>query len=87
VTRAICHASQHPNSRRWCGQPFIAKAGLYLAGLDCVSRILMVYAIGLDGAVVSHHEVISIPTIFERRDICTGAGCGGDPAQCTCDSS
>src|SRR5437879_7241729 len=42
----------------------IAKQDCILAGLGCVSRILDVYAM-LDGAVVSHHEVISHPEIFD----------------------
>ena len=42
----------------------IAKEDCILAGLGCVPRILDVYA-ALDGAVTSHYEVTSHPSIFD----------------------
>src|SRR6202451_280138 len=42
----------------------IAKQECILAGVGCVPRILDVYA-ALDGAVTSHHEVTSHPSIFD----------------------
>ncbi len=42
----------------------IAKQECILAGLGCVPRILDVYA-ALDGAVISHYEVTSHPSIFD----------------------
>src|SRR6202522_3936759 len=42
----------------------IAKQECILAGLGCVPRILDVYA-ALDGAVTSHYEVTSHPSIFD----------------------
>src|SRR5258708_12452913 len=42
----------------------LAKQECILAGLGCVSRILDVYA-ALDGAVTSHYEVTSHPSIFD----------------------
>src|ERR1035438_8494549 len=41
----------------------IAKQECILAGIGCVARILDVYA-ALDGAVTSHYEVTSHPSIF-----------------------
>lgn len=42
-----------------------------MAGLGCVSRILDVYA-ALDGAVTSHYEVTSHPSIFDGVRVKTG---------------
>ncbi len=42
----------------------LAKQECILAGLGCVPRILDVYA-ALDGAVTSHYEVTSHPSIFD----------------------
>jgi nicotinate-nucleotide pyrophosphorylase (carboxylating) len=42
----------------------IAKQECILAGLGCIPRILDVYA-ALDGAVTSHYEVTSHPSIFD----------------------
>ena len=42
----------------------IAKQSCILAGLGCVPRILDAYA-ALDGAVTSHFEVTSHPSIFD----------------------
>jgi nicotinate-nucleotide pyrophosphorylase (carboxylating) len=42
----------------------LAKQDCVLAGVGCIARILDVYA-ALDGAVVSHYEVISHPEIFD----------------------
>jgi nicotinate-nucleotide pyrophosphorylase (carboxylating) len=42
----------------------IAKQDCILAGLGCIPRILDVYA-ALDGAVTSHYEVTSHPSIFD----------------------
>jgi len=55
---ASSYACIDPNQRG--AATIIAKQDCILAGLGCVSRILDVYAM-LDGAVVSHHEVISHP--------------------------
>src|SRR6476660_4800094 len=59
---ATSYACIDPNQRG--AATVIAKQDCILAGLGCVSRILDVYAM-LDGAVVSHHEVISHPEIFD----------------------
>src|SRR5437588_10666715 len=59
---ASSYACIDPNQRG--AATVIAKQDCILAGLGCVSRILDVYAM-LDGAVVSHHEVISHPEIFD----------------------
>ena len=42
----------------------VAKQECILAGLGCIPRILDVYAV-LDGAVTSHYEVTSHPSIFD----------------------
>ncbi len=42
----------------------LVKQDCILAGIGCIPRILDVYA-GLDGAVVSHYEVTSHPSIFD----------------------
>ena len=42
----------------------VAKQECILAGLGCIPRILDVYA-ALDGAVTSHYEVTSHPSIFD----------------------
>src|SRR6202142_4496822 len=42
----------------------VAKQECILAGLGCIPRILDVYA-ALDGAVTSHYEVASHPSIFD----------------------
>jgi nicotinate-nucleotide pyrophosphorylase (carboxylating) len=42
----------------------LVKQECVLAGIGCISRILDVYA-ALDGAVVSHYEVVSHPEIFD----------------------
>src|SRR5437870_1239656 len=59
--RSAC-ACIDPNQRG--AATIIAKQDCSLAGLGSVARILDVYAM-LDGAVVSHHEVISHPEIFD----------------------
>src|SRR2546428_1913679 len=59
---ASSYACIDPNQRG--AATIVAKQDCILAGLGCVSRILDVYAL-LDGAVVSHHEVISHPEIFD----------------------
>src|SRR3989441_4789580 len=59
---ASSYACIDPNQRG--AATIVAKQDCILAGLGCVSRILDVYAM-LDGAVVSHHEVISHPEIFD----------------------
>src|SRR5205809_4253653 len=59
---ASSYACIDPNQRG--AATIIAKQDCILAGLGCVARILDVYAM-LDGAVVSHHEVISHPEIFD----------------------
>src|SRR5882762_1946793 len=42
----------------------LVKQECILAGLGCINRILDVYA-ALDGAVISHYDVISHPEIFD----------------------
>jgi nicotinate-nucleotide pyrophosphorylase (carboxylating) len=42
----------------------LVKQECILAGLGCINRILDVYA-ALDGAVISHYEVISHPEVFD----------------------
>ena len=42
----------------------LAKQDCVLAGVDCIARILDVYA-ALDGAVVSHYGISSHPSIFD----------------------
>src|SRR5438309_7868137 len=59
---ASSYACIDPNQRG--AATIIAKQDCILAGLGCVSRILDVYAM-LDGTVVSHHEVISHPEIYD----------------------
>lgn len=49
----------------------IAKEECILAGLGCVPRILDVYA-ALDGAVTSHFEVTSHPSIFDGIRVHSG---------------
>ena len=49
----------------------LAKQECILAGLGAIPRILEVYA-ALDGAVVSHYEVISHPEIFDGVRLHTG---------------
>jgi len=59
---ATSYACIDPNQR--ASATIIAKQECILAGLGCVSRILDVYA-ALDGAVTSHYEVTSHPSIFD----------------------
>jgi nicotinate-nucleotide pyrophosphorylase (carboxylating) len=59
---ATSYACIDPNQRAWA--TIIAKQECTLAGLGCVPRILDVYA-ALDGAVTSHYEVTSHPSIFD----------------------
>jgi len=59
---ATSYACIDPNQR--ASATIIAKQECILAGLGCVPRILDVYA-ALDGAVTSHHEVTSHPSIFD----------------------
>lgn len=59
---ATSYACIDPNQR--ATGTIIAKQDCILAGVGSVSRILDVYA-ALDGAVVSHSEVISHPEIFD----------------------
>jgi nicotinate-nucleotide pyrophosphorylase (carboxylating) len=59
---ATSYACIDPNQR--ASATIIAKQECILAGLGCVSRILDVYA-ALDGAVISHYEVTSHPSIFD----------------------
>src|SRR5262252_2446480 len=59
---ATSYACIDPNQR--ATGTLIAKQDCILAGLGSVARILDVYA-ALDGAVVSHYEVISHPEIFD----------------------
>jgi len=59
---ATSYACIDPNQR--ATGTAIAKQDCILAGLGSIARILDVYAM-LDGAVVSHYEVISHPEIFD----------------------
>src|ERR1700687_2030285 len=59
---ATSYACIDPNRR--ASATIIAKQECILAGLGCVPRILDVYA-ALDGAVTSHYEVTSHPSIFD----------------------
>jgi nicotinate-nucleotide pyrophosphorylase (carboxylating) len=59
---ATSYACIDPNQR--ATGTVLAKQDCILAGLGSIARILDVYA-ALDGAVVSHYEVISHPEIFD----------------------
>ncbi len=59
---ATSYACIDPNQR--ASATIVAKQECILAGLGCVARILDVYA-ALDGAVTSHYEVTSHPSIFD----------------------
>src|SRR5437763_15500319 len=59
---ATSYACIDPNQR--ATGTVLAKQDCILSGLGAISRILDVYAM-LDGAVVSHYEVISHPEIFD----------------------
>ena len=59
---ATSYACIDPNQR--AATTIIAKQDCILAGLGCVPRILDAYAT-LDGAVLSHFEVTSHPSIFD----------------------
>ncbi len=59
---ATSYACIDPSQR--ASATVIAKQECILAGLGCVPRILDVYA-ALDGAVTSHYEVTSHPSIFD----------------------
>jgi nicotinate-nucleotide pyrophosphorylase (carboxylating) len=59
---ATSYACIDPNLR--AGATIIVKQECILAGLGCIPRILDVYAV-LDGAVTSHYEVTSHPSIFD----------------------
>jgi nicotinate-nucleotide pyrophosphorylase (carboxylating) len=66
---ATSYACIDPNQR--ASATIIAEQGCILAGLGCVPRILDVYA-ALDGAVTSHYEVTSHPSIFDGVRLKTG---------------
>ena len=59
---ATSYACIDPNQRAWA--TILAKQECILAGLGCAPRILDVYA-ALDGAVTSHYEVTSHPSMFD----------------------
>ncbi len=59
---ATSYACVDPNQR--ASATILAKQECVLAGLGCVPRIFDVYA-ALDGAVTSHYEVTSHPSIFD----------------------
>ena len=59
---ATSYACIDPNQR--ASATILAKQECILAGLGCVPRILDVYA-ALDGAVTSHYDVTSHPSIFD----------------------
>jgi nicotinate-nucleotide pyrophosphorylase (carboxylating) len=66
---ATSYACIDPNQR--AAATILAKQECTLAGLGCVPRILDVYA-ALDGAVTSHYEVTSHPSIFDGIRVHTG---------------
>jgi nicotinate-nucleotide pyrophosphorylase (carboxylating) len=66
---ATSYAVIDPNQR--AAATIIAKQDCILAGVGCVSRILDAYAT-LDGAVTSHYEVTSHPSIFDGIRVHTG---------------
>ncbi len=49
----------------------VVKQDCVLAGLGCIARILDVYA-ALDGAITSHYEVTSHPSIFDGVRVSAG---------------
>jgi nicotinate-nucleotide pyrophosphorylase (carboxylating) len=59
---ATSYACIDPNQR--ASATIVAHQECTLAGLGCVPRILEVYA-ALDGAVTSHYEVTSHPSVFD----------------------
>ncbi len=59
---ATSYACVDPNQR--ASATILAKQECVLAGLGCIPRIFDVYA-ALDGAVTSHYEVTSHPSIFD----------------------
>jgi nicotinate-nucleotide pyrophosphorylase (carboxylating) len=59
---ATSYACIDPNQR--AAATILAKQDCILAGIGCVARILDVYA-ALDGAVTSHYEVTTHPSIFD----------------------
>jgi nicotinate-nucleotide pyrophosphorylase (carboxylating) len=66
---ATSYACIDPNQR--ASATIIARQDCILAGLGCVSRIFDVYA-ALDGAVTSHYEVTSHPSIFDGVRVKSG---------------
>src|SRR6267378_5798970 len=66
---ATSYAVIDPNQR--AAATIIAKQDCILAGVGCVPRILDAYAT-LDGAVTSHFEVTSHPSIFDGIRVHTG---------------
>jgi nicotinate-nucleotide pyrophosphorylase (carboxylating) len=59
---ATSYACVDPNQRATA--TIVAKQECIVAGLGCISRILDVYA-ALDGAVMTHYEITSHPSIFD----------------------
>jgi nicotinate-nucleotide pyrophosphorylase (carboxylating) len=66
---ATSYACIDPNQQ--ASATIIARQACILAGLGCVPRILDAYA-ALDGAVTSHYEVTSHPSIFDGVRANTG---------------
>lgn len=66
---ATSYACIDPKQR--ASATIVANEECILAGLGCVPRILDVYA-ALDGAVTSHYEVTSHPSIFDGIRLHTG---------------
>ncbi len=66
---ATSYACIDPNQR--ASATIIAKRDCTLAGLGCIPRILDVYAM-LDGAVTSHYEVTSHPSMFDGIRVLAG---------------
>jgi nicotinate-nucleotide pyrophosphorylase (carboxylating) len=59
---ATSYACVDPNQRATA--TIVAKQECIVAGLGCIPRILDVYA-ALDGAVMTHYEITSHPSIFD----------------------
>jgi nicotinate-nucleotide pyrophosphorylase (carboxylating) len=66
---ATSYACIDPNQQ--ASATIIARQACILAGLGCIPRILDAYA-ALDGAVTSHYEVTSHPSIFDGVRANTG---------------
>ena len=66
---ATSYACVDPNQR--ASATILAKQECIIAGLGCIPRILDVYA-ALDGAVTTHYEVTTHPSIFDGVRVNSG---------------